>query len=279
MDLMMHESEAKALVKGAFRKAEQRWDELIRKPALKKHNSRKKGFSSLREAETHIYNDINYYYDFLLKTNKFIGRSSKHALHEVLAIEAELISIKNIGSVSRFVCNVFDTRKMLKGHINAMNSFQSNFYFEEHFIIRAIQRLNLDKIGEIGIKIFPVIISLAKNNISLKGLTDDIYIVFNNYVIVVNYIREPLALVFKTILLKEFFTEKDKYFYKLAYEKIANNSFVIMNKKREIHDIYPNKNESVSIIENIYKNSDWFPHIIDHTHLNGENILKKLKKN
>lgn len=85
-------------------------------------------------------------------------------------------------------------------------------------------------------------------------------------------------MVFNTLLLKDLLSETQEKFYQNAYARLGNNEFVVMNQRCEICHVVHVHSEILSFMANIKTRSDWFPHIMERTHLNGVNIKQELIK-
>lgn len=261
----MHESEAKALVKGAYRKSEQRYNNLYGfDHYLMDQGYYRKKFSCLKDTFGYIEKSAIYFGDFLIEAYQIGKLTTKHKIVELLAIEPELNHVDGIGEVSKLICRQFNTRKMLKGSPNLLNVYQSNFYFEKHFLQRAVQRLDISRIGDIGKRIFPLMLWFIQNNISTRGMTDSLYIVFQNFVLVAMKVRNEIAIVFKTLLIKEVFSKEQQVFFKHAYDELKNNDFIIIDQNGHIIKKVIQHFDNYCIHQYLDKPSYWFQHILKH---------------
>ncbi|WP_028765326.1 hypothetical protein [Shewanella colwelliana] len=211
---MKHESIAKAEVKGAFRQVKANFEQL----KLNKKRGLYTPFS--KKNITRFINDISRLHQgFLLYNRRTMRKNSWHFYEEMAAVEYELIEMDGIGPVSRLFIDGWDTRRLIKGGVGHL-SYKSKFYFHEHFLIRMVQRLGLHGFTEIGPKIYPLITWIVNRNRPSKWYACDSHFVFKEYVIVAASLHENKGLVFKTVLLTEFFNERQKAFYQVAVDCI-----------------------------------------------------------
>ncbi len=216
------ESEAKAILKGAIRRAHIYGDQLLQKKHQRMHVKKTRSMKVLNEF---LEEEISWYGDFLVTCNKFkkygIG-TSKHFRAEFSAIEPELKYADEIGDLCRYMICYFDSRKLAQCKVNAIRRFSSQFYFHEHFLIRCIHRLNKRTIGEIASEIYPVIEWLVTQNVPLSKFDETNYFVFKEFVAITQKLPHGKGLVFKTILLIDRLTPEDQKKFTSAIEIHTN---------------------------------------------------------
>lgn len=199
--LVTGEAEAKAILKGIIRRTIAVGDTILDKRIKSSYINAKR---SVKVVNEYHKDNLAWYGDFLMSESKF-KTPGLHPLKqnrcEYRAIEPELLYADNIGNLSRFVVNFFDSRKYTKGKIDSLAKFTSQFYFHEHFLIRCIQRLNKRIIGEAINSIYPVIEFLITENLPITRVEDNSYFVFRDFIVVTEKLPSKKGLIFKTIKL------------------------------------------------------------------------------
>jgi hypothetical protein len=234
----MHQSEAKAVVKGAMRRAGHRWDELETtfrplsesgQPLLK---TRKK---FLR----YIDDIIKCRGDLLIHKIRCKQPRSWHEKIELAAITSEYEDVAGIGSVAKVAVCFYDSRQFFKGNVRAAYAhYVSRLYLHEHFLERMVLRSGLSDIGEIGRIIYPILHSLIDNFTSMKNLEEHFYVVSETAVMVLEKSHELNGLVLKTVLLRERFDDSQNRLFASAYKRLTEQGggmlFLFPSSKRMI---------------------------------------------
>ncbi|MFT5760417.1 MAG: hypothetical protein ACI9LM_005203 [Alteromonadaceae bacterium] len=224
--MIKHESIAKAELKGAIRKVQSRCDNILE---LRANNiESKKCKKSRKKLLKRFEEELGLYGEFLVTKTVWKRKTTWHFDAEFSAIEPEIINVDGIGGLCRFLIRTFNSRKFMKGNLCALDYFCSNFYFHEHFLIRAIQRFGLNFAGELGIIIYPVIEWLVLENVSLKHFKDTNYFVFEDFVIVTNKLPHSNGLFFKTILIRQYMNKKQFKIFKSSFELLENSYFKVV---------------------------------------------------
>lgn len=204
----MHESIAKAQLKGQVRLAQSQSKEILDhmqnqhlpNPLL----SNKKGINKYIKAFTDMAANS------IIKEKYHIKRSSWHYKYQLINFQDTPSNIPGYGSYNSIIMYSFDTRKLInikkmeQGHVRTI----VKIFCHEHFFIRCIQRINALNIGDIGKKIYPIIEWLIQNNIPMKHIPEDAYFVCEDCVLVALRLPNSQGLLFKTILMKDQMTDK-----------------------------------------------------------------------
>jgi len=222
------EIEAKAILKGVIRKALANGDAILDKRSNYSYIQTKRSVKVVKE----YHNDnLAWYGDFLMGEFKFKNfgvNSSKHYKCEYRAIEPELLYAENIGNLSKFIVNYFDSRKYAQGKISGILKFTSQFYFHEHFLIRCIHRFNKRLIGEAANAVYPVIEFMITENLPLTRIDDSCYFVFRDFIVVTEKLTSKKGLIFKTIKLTSRLNMEDerKFLDALTELKKSDPSYI-----------------------------------------------------
>ena len=215
--MFKHESVAKAEVKGAFRKATQRYDEFYKKlkTGIVKFNSRKNHLRYIEEL-------VQCRGEFMLDHRVCHHHSSWHFQSVMTSVETEFHHLNNIGNICCLVIDGWDSRKMMKGDIKGHRRFLSRLFLHEHFLIRIVQRLGLTGIKNIGKVLFPLFSYILRENLSFRLVGNDVHFVMPGYVLVAEKLPNSYGLVFKTILMREHFSAAQQAQYNSAYQWMIN---------------------------------------------------------
>jgi hypothetical protein len=226
-----HESIAKAEIKGAFTRSNELFDELERL-----YESRAGlNFGSKKLALSNIGLQKKSYGDFLIEHVNVTRRQSWHFQSYITAIETEYTYFENVGNLTRFVFNHWDTRGLMKMKAGSHTKYFSQIWLHEHFLIRTVQRLGLTGIQEVGKSMLPLVNAVIKNNINIQTLGENTHFITRDYVIIASKISDGSGLIFKTLLLAEFFTETQQRKYAVAIEQLAyeTNHVILLNESSE----------------------------------------------
>lgn len=216
---MMHESMAKAEVKGAMRRAGQRWNDY--------ENGMRRGAPNLgsRKKFMKFTEDvISYHGDLMIHRHKWCHPNSWHFKMEVASVQSEYIEVEGVGKVTGLVINFYDSRRMLKGNWwSGSMSYTSRIYLHEHFLIRTVQRLGLPGVGKIGQYVYPMLNFLIDNYPSMRNLEDHFYLLSEDAVFVIEKLPGLKGVAFKTVLMKEYFSDEQERFFYTAYRQFHDN--------------------------------------------------------
>jgi chloramphenicol O-acetyltransferase len=122
------------------------------------------------------------------------------------------------------------SRNVIKGRLG-FRYFRSLFYIHEHYTQRLLQRTDKDENLDFSKLLVNAAFCLANDVREFKTDTDACHIVYKDIVLIVNFVEALNKIVFKTILLKERFTERQEDFYENAYLALDDNgtdSFVCL---------------------------------------------------
>lgn len=233
----MHESQAKAYFLRDIRQARKSIDAFYKLPhefASKKHVLT---FArAFREAHQGV----------VLFEYKKPSRHQWHYHSTYFYVEPTAFDEDGIGKLIMVQQTTLDSKKLIKNDLEELLKIElsTDIMFHSHFFIRLIQRANLtglqpalaliaDAVGEIMLYI-----KYAKQEVQ-TGKT--IYIVFPDKVFVVTPETEQNVLVFKTVLLAEFMTDKQQQLYRmaLAEARLSSQGYVIYRAPddQQDHDI------------------------------------------
>lgn len=217
----MNQSEAKAVVKGAMRRAGHRWDELettrslVSKSGQPLINTRKKFLRYIDEI-------IKFRGDLLIHKIKSQQPNSWHQKIELASMTSEFEDIEGVGSVAKLSLCLYDSRQFFKGHVRtAYTHYVSRLYLHEHFLERMVLRSGLSGIGEIGHIVYPILNSLIDNFTSMRNLEEKFYAVSDTAVMVLEKSSSLNGVVLKTVLLRERFNESQCGLFASAYKRLT----------------------------------------------------------
>ncbi|UYI47937.1 hypothetical protein OFO16_04465 [Vibrio natriegens] len=217
------EIEAKAILKGEFRKYINRRDELMesrRKFFAKQHRK-----LSLKTVKKVYQDELAMYGDFKVFDIELDNCSmKKHWKSEILTVEPVLHEVKDSDDLTRLVLMYFDSKKFLNGQYeNAIRKFNSNFYISKHFIERVMLRLNLRTVGDTALALYSIIEMLIVQNTPMTKFEDENYFVFRDYTFSLHKIPKSQGVCFKTVLLNSEFSADQKRKYKEAVDMLNSS--------------------------------------------------------
>jgi len=254
----MHESIAKAEIKGAFRRASERIDnfnnDVLNKTEFK---ISKKSCNDFNE------NVLKQYSDLLLFHKKTASRISWHFTSEVVGIDPDYLNEPGVGNLGKIVFEIYDTKKLKKG-LQGFKYFETKFFLHEHFLIRLFQRTSIGSISDVGPYIMSFINWIVYEKRSLADIKGTLHVVLRNSVLICTCLPNNKGLVFKTILLNEMFTQKQTRFYQPALDRIENSDAKIVcyfeddNKLSSI-DVYAQK----TVLNLVKTSPEWFENTIN----------------
>jgi hypothetical protein len=220
----MHESIAKAQTKGTFRVANQKLDALNQAIGGSACKHSKKTITQFVEKVSNVYGD-------LLLINKRKNKSSSwHFESEMVAIDPDPTFEKDIGILHEMVIEQVISRNLVKGK-SGYRYFHSVFYVHEHYVQRLLQRTNGSEKSDFSRLLVNAVFCLASDVQEFKTDADACHVVYKDIVLIVNFAEALNRIVFKTILLKERFTQRQTDFYENANIALVENeadSFVCL---------------------------------------------------
>lgn len=227
-------SAAKAYMRRQIREANTMADALIAKRMEEQHLNVKR---NVKLAKQWFLEEVESYDEFLVHylfyKNWGISQS-KHFRAEYTTIEPELMEVRGIGSLCRLIAGYFDSKKFCKGQVGFYIKWASQFYFDEHFLYRYIQRKNQKSIGEMGEFLYPVLEWLIAENIPLSSLDTKNYFVFKDVTLVTHRLPDQFGIVFKTILNREQYNSGQKEQFSNAHQWLSgsDSAFAVLTDKR-----------------------------------------------
>ncbi len=246
------ESIAKAELKGAFRRATERY-ELF----MKKVRTGVVTFGSRKNHLRYIEEMVKCRGEFMLDHRVCHHHSSWHFHSVMTSLDTYFQNIEGIGNVVRLVIDGWDSRRMMKGDKRGMQRLLTRLFVHQHFLIRAVQRLGLEGLKGLGNQVFPIFSYILRENISFRLLGKSVHFIMPNYVLVAEKISNSYGLVFKTILLREQFSEQQLRQYQAAYQLMCNQrSDCVMLNQETGHLIALHFNEQ-GINQTLLKESFW----------------------
>ena len=206
----MHESIAKAKLKGEIRISTSSEKDVLNnikhkhfaKPLL----SNKKGINKYIKTFTDMSSNS------IINEKHHIRRTSWHYKYEFLAFQNDFSSVENYGSFKSIMIHTFYTRKLInikkkkQGHIQAV----VKAFCHEHFFIRFMQRVGALNVGDVGKQIYPIIEWLIMNNVPMKHIPENSYLVCQDYVLIATRLPHSEGLLFKTVLMRDQMTDEQK---------------------------------------------------------------------
>ena len=263
---MPDEKSARAYLKGQIRTAQAAGDKIALIRERKSHSYKK---TTAKQAKAFFIDELDSYGKFLVSSmnyKKYGSGSSTHWKNEYTSIEPELIQVKNIGSLCRFIVGYFDSKRFCKGNTIGHAKFTSQFYFDEHFLFRCIYRLNEKCIGKIGAIIYPIIEWLITENVPITRLNDKNYFVYRDFVLVAHKLPNSKGIIFKTILETEQFSVEQRIKFSEAYKLLSESSLksievVMTNSAGKVARKIP-ASSGVSLINSITERTFWVQHIL-----------------
>lgn len=157
-------------------------------------------------------------------------RSSWHHNTEFLSFAREFTSVEGhpeVGNQTSMLLQTFNTRRLLKGHRDGHQRLIPLIFVQEHFMLRCLQRLGSETLGDVGRSFYSVIEWLLTSNVPLKHIPQDCYFVLRDYIIVGTQIPHSQGLLFKTVLTYEKMEQKgneeQRAFFSEAVQTVKSN--------------------------------------------------------
>ena len=236
--LYMHESIAKAQVKGSLRSSIVK-NELLKKQWLDvTEGPRSKGIVGKKKIISFFNDWASSYSPFSLSETVKNSRSSWHKKMILIGTSHNSFSLDSIGDlypihIYHLSTRSFASKKELK---RGMDIYFNNVTLHSHFLQRLLQRLPVEQqrfcknvICEaiFGLKYFEAI----EGNYLKKGRLT-YHIITPNFVIIATYHSNQRVFVLNTVLIKSMFTAKQKQFYaKAEADRTSINSCALIFQK------------------------------------------------
>ncbi len=225
--MAVHESIATASIKGAIRRSEFRYEEA--KEAIEKIYLSKRGKKLTRSDTNGFFQLIaDMFGDYSIEQYIKNKKNSWHFLGEIHTIGFSTIDTEHYGKLNHFIVEQFNSRRFVKCHSEARLWYVCYVFFQEHFFIRAIQRLGLKSVGDVGKKVYPIMQWLILENIPFKHLPENPYFVMKECVLVAHRASHNQGIVFKTVLMRDFMNDEQLNLYKRGFDILEKESLEVV---------------------------------------------------
>ncbi|WOT05388.1 hypothetical protein [Shewanella youngdeokensis] len=256
--MFVHESVAKAKLRGALRVSEFKKEEILhsfRDFMCKKQKCR----LSKADAQRYVKDSRDFFGEMLIGEFTKVKNGSWHFQSETYFVEPRLYELDNYGLVTPFVVNFFDSRHFLKRKAGYSRIISSLFLFHQHFLVRALQRLELETIGDVGKKFHPIIKWCVHKSVPFKHLPEFPHFVMRDCVVVCHKLPEKGGMLFKTILMKKMMNKNQLEKFGKAFDKLESKKIesVLVNHTGDILRSVISTKENESIRTHVGK-SVWF---------------------
>lgn len=235
----MHESIAKAQVKGSVRKA------VNSQLEFEKHSLREleRGvdISGRKKIERFVQGALDTY------TSLEIGRWSKrrssswHSQHLQMYFNPDSIPVEGVGELYPIFISVFDTRKINKGHKDGHRVLFSSVSVHEHFMTRLTQRVSSEErqslIHSIEVVVFGLHYTLTKD--FEQGIKDQSvyqFIVSTGQIIIATFHKSQMMFVLNTVLMSECFTVAQAALYQPIFDEMKATDTRYCIRSQETHE-------------------------------------------
>ncbi len=156
--------------------------------------------------------------DVTLFEYKKPSRHPWHYCHTFFYLEPTAFEEEGIGKLIMVQKSILDSKKLIKNDLNEFLKVDlaTDAMFHSHFFIRLIQRGNLTGLKpalDIVAHSLALVLLYNKQERDKLQVGQTLYVVFSDKVFVITIETEQKVMVFKTILLAEFMTDKQKRFY------------------------------------------------------------------
>lgn len=227
--MYQHKSIAEAKLKGAVRVTASREKELLQ--AMRDSTKHSRPLLAYKKG---ILNYIEYFKkagkDRTIYEYTSPKRSSWHHKTEFLSFTKEFTSTESYpeaGNVLSMLLQTFNTRRLLKGYRDGHQFLIPHIFVQEHFMIRYLQRLGSETLGDVGRSFYSVIEWLLTSNVPLKHIPQDCYFVLRDYIIVGTKLPHSEGLLIKTALTYEKMEQKgneeQRAFFSEAVQTVKGN--------------------------------------------------------
>ena len=220
----MQESEAKAYFLRDMRQAREQVDKFYKLP----HE-----FHSKKYVQTFLQAFRDTHQTITLFEYRKPSRHAWHYHHTFFYLEPTAFEEEGIGQLVMVQKSTLDSKKLIKNDLNELLKVDiaTHTMFHRHFFVRLIQRaglLGLKAALDIVAHSVGVLLLFNQHQHTELDLGQTLYVVFADKVFVVAIETEQRVMVFKTVLLAEFMTEKQQQFYANAVQqaKLSKNGFL-----------------------------------------------------
>lgn len=169
-----------------------------------------------------------------------------HFHHTFFYLEPKVIEEDGFGRLLMLHQTTLDSKKLVKNDLSDILNVNvtRDLLIHQHFFTRLIQRASLDGLRE---ALLVVAHSLAEilNHIKFQTVQfepgQSIHIVFDNKVFIATCETDKAVLIFKTVILEAFMTDRQQQFYQaaIAAARQRKNGFVMAIEMDEILSLIP----------------------------------------
>lgn len=220
----MQESEAKAYFLRDMRQARQQVDKFYKLP----HE-----FNSKKHVRLFLQAFRDTHQTITLFEYRKPSRHAWHYNHTFFYLEPTAFEEEGIGQLVMVQKSTLDSKKLIKNDLNELLKVDiaNHTMFHRHFFVRLIQRSGLSGLKaalDIVAHSVGVLLLFNQDRHNELDLGQTLYVVFADKVFVVAIETEQRVMVFKTVLLAKFMTDKQWRFYTDAIQqaKLSKNGFL-----------------------------------------------------
>lgn len=211
----MQESEAKAYFLRDLRKSREAIAAFYKLP----HE-----FSSKKHVQHFLKSFREIHQDVTIFEYKKPNRHPWHYHHTFFYLEPTAFDEEGIGKLIMVQRSTLDSKKLVKEDLEELLKVDlaTDVMFHAHFFIRLIQRGNLNGMKQaldIVAHSLALLIIYNQENKQNLDVGQTLYVIFPDKVFVVTIETEQKVMVFKTVLLTDFMTDKQQAFYAEAIQK------------------------------------------------------------
>lgn len=249
----MHESIAKAEIKGSFRKINSELDH-FNEDAMCGANKR----MSKKVVQGYVNRIISIYGNLLLSHERKAKSSSWHFKSTILAISPDQEMLKNVGEVHPFVVEHFDSKLFIKRKPGLHMYFETPCYVHKHFLQRVKQRLEHSQSERLGQLLCSLVQWFAGCNNLVEVDIQQFHVVFMHEILIITYHRDIGKYVFNTVLLRDRFSPAQSAQYEQYFEKITFSKFDFIVLNPDTHESFFGKLDNVNLIQKVLQNPSFF---------------------
>jgi len=250
----MHESIAKAEIKGTFRKVNSELDRFNEDVMAGAKNTRisKKGIQGYVNEIVSIYGNL------LLVHERKSKSSSWHFKSTIVAINPEHEKVKNIGELHPFVFEHFDSKLFMKRKLGLHMYFEPPCYVHKHFLQRIKQRVEHSQSERLCQLLCSLVLWLAdcKNLVGVD--VSEFHVITKHEILIITYHSDIEKYVFNTVLLRERFTQVQSECYEHYFEKLRYSKFDFIVMSPDTHESLFGKLDNVDVIQKVLKSTSFF---------------------
>ncbi|QPG05736.1 hypothetical protein IT774_00100 [Salinimonas marina] len=229
----MHESIAKAQVKGMFRVANDILDSYNTR--AKKRNGQGVRFTRKRMT-AYVSNIFEMYGDLLLYNKVEKRKSSWHFNSLNLSINPDPECFVELGVLHCIISERVISRYVRSGKV-PYHHYSSKCYLHEHFLQRIFQRASALHQKSIKNELVSISLWLSQEYSPTTEPIQKLYFVSDKHVVVMTYHLDREIYIFNTILKKDMFTTKQEQKFSEAYSALneSEGEFIYRNEAGDVH--------------------------------------------